>query len=77
MSERTRLAPNLKYPWQRAVLDALREFKPERLVDKITVAERAVSERLVQEPADPDEQLALRGAVIALACARNATMDKC
>jgi hypothetical protein len=76
MPERTYLSPKLKYPWQQAVVDALREAEPELLLDKITAAERAVSARLVQESADPDERLALRGAVIALGCARNGTMDK-
>jgi hypothetical protein len=77
MTDRPRLAPNLKYPWQEAVLDALRQDEPKGLPDKIKAAERSLSERLVQDPTDPDERLALRGAVIALECLRHATMDKC
>jgi len=69
-----RLATNLKYPWQQAVLDALKEDEPERRPCKIADAERAVSARLIQEVADPDERLALRGAVIALECVRHPTM---
>jgi hypothetical protein len=74
MLERTRLTTNLKYPWQEAVLDALKEDKPERWPGKIAEVERAVSARLIEEVADPDERLALRGAVIALGCARDPTM---
>jgi hypothetical protein len=74
MLEGTRLATNLKYSWQEAVLDALKEDKPERWPGKIAEAERAVSARLIEEVADPDERLALRGAVIALGCARDPTM---
>jgi hypothetical protein len=77
MLEPTRLNPSLKYPWQQAVLDVLRESERERLPDKITEAERVLSARLHQEPADPDEQLALRGAEIALECARHVAMEKC
>ena len=77
MPDRTPSYPSLKYPWQQAVLDVLMEFKPERMEDKIREAERVLSARLAQEePADPDEQLALRGAVIALECVRGATMSK-
>jgi len=72
--EQTRLAANLKYAWQEAALDALKEDKPERWPGKIVDAERAVSARLIQEVADSDERLALRGAVIALGCARDPTM---
>ena len=43
MLEQTRLATNLKYPWQEAVLDALKEDEPERWPGKIADAERAVS----------------------------------
>jgi hypothetical protein len=39
----TPLDPNLKYPWQQAVLDAIMEFHPEWLRDKMTAAERAIS----------------------------------
>jgi len=74
MVEQTRLATNLKYPWQQAVLDALKEDEPERRPGKIADAERAVSARLIKEVADPDERLALRGAVVALECVRHPTM---
>jgi hypothetical protein len=76
MLEGKRLATNLKYPWQEAVLDALKEDKPERWPGKIAEAERAVSARLIEEVANPDERLALRGAVIALECLRHPTIDK-
>ena len=68
------LATSLKYPWQEALLDALKEDKPERWPGKLADAERAVSARLIQEVADSDERLALRGAVIALWCARDPSM---
>ena len=74
MLEQTRLATNLKYPWQQAVLDAFKEDEPERWPAKIADAERAVSARLIQEVADPDERLALQGAVVALECVRHPTM---
>jgi hypothetical protein len=76
MLKRTLLRSNLKYSWQPSVLDALIEHDPQRLPGKVTEAEKAVSARLVQECADPDEQLALRGAVIVLECVRNATVGK-
>jgi len=66
MPERTSLHLNLKYSWQHAVVDALMEWNAELLPDKIAAAERVISERLVQERADADEQVALRGALIAL-----------
>ena len=74
MLEQTRLATNPKYPWQQAVLDALEEDEPKRRPGKIADAERAVSARLIQEVTDPDERLALRGAVITLECVRDPTM---
>lgn len=52
-----------KYPWQQAVLDALMELQPDRQRDKITAAKRAVSERLLRNPKDLDEQLALKDAL--------------
>jgi hypothetical protein len=76
MFHATAFQSSFKYAWQQAVLDALREYDPERLLNKIMDAESAVSARLVQNPADPDERLALRGAVIALEYARNATVGK-
>jgi hypothetical protein len=41
----------LKYPWQQAVLDAFAELHPERLPEKIQVAEKTLAERLT----DPTE----------------------
>jgi len=57
---------NLKYPWQQAVFDALTEFHADRVDDKITLAERAISRRLRERPADLVERLALRDALVAL-----------
>jgi len=68
--------PTLKYPWQQSVLDAVRECDPERLGEKIKRAESTVSERLKENTADAEERLALRGAVIALEIARDATVKK-
>jgi hypothetical protein len=56
--------PNLKYPWQQAVLDALIEYPPLRR--KINAAEIAISGRLFQKPTDPQEMLALGDALFAL-----------
>ena len=53
--EEAPLAKSLKYPWQEALLDALKEDKPERWPGKLADAERAVSARLIQEVADSDE----------------------
>jgi hypothetical protein len=72
MISRTFLPSNYKYSWQQSVVDALLESDPQRLPDKVTDAQKAVSERLLQERADPDEQLALRGAVIVLEGLRQA-----
>jgi hypothetical protein len=58
------LDPNLMYPWQQAVLDALIEYPPLR--HKINAAEAAISNRLFQRPADPQELLALGDAWFAL-----------
>jgi hypothetical protein len=76
MPEQTCLRLNLKYPWQHVVLDAVREVERELLPGKIAAAEKAISERLTQEVADPDERLALRGAEIALECVRDSTIEK-
>lgn len=66
MLEMYKRRPSPKYAWQQALLDALKEQNCERLPERITAAEKLVSERLVQEPEDANEQLALRGAVIVL-----------
>ena len=57
----------LKYSWQQAVVDALMELRPERLPEKIEIAERTLTERLSdpQQP-DLDEQSALCDALHAL-----------
>lgn len=54
------LSPDLKYPWQEALFEALIEYHPERMRDKFTAAEMAISRRLVQRPPDADEVLSLR-----------------
>jgi len=55
----------IKYPWQQLVVDAFLEFKPQPLRHKISIAERAISQRLRERP-ELEEQLALRDALIAL-----------
>jgi len=72
MIRRTFLPANCKYSWQHSVVDALLESDPQSLPDKVIKAQKAVSERLLQGCADPDEQLALRGAVIVLEVLRRA-----
>jgi hypothetical protein len=56
----------IKYPWQQFVVDAFLEFKPEPLRHKVSIAQRAISQRLRARPAELEEQLALRDALIAL-----------
>jgi hypothetical protein len=46
--------PELKYPWQRAVLDVFREFDPDGLPAKINIAEHAIADRL-GDGTTPDE----------------------
>jgi hypothetical protein len=46
--------PELKYPWQRAVLDVFREFGPDHLPAKINIAEDAIANRL-GDGITPDE----------------------
>jgi hypothetical protein len=60
------LDPVLKYFWQQAVFDALIEYHPDRLRDKVAEAERAITGRLLQKPTDPHEVLALRDAWLCL-----------
>jgi hypothetical protein len=57
----------MKYAWQQAVVDAFMELRPERLPEKIEIAERTLAERLT-DPQQPDlsEQSALRDALNAL-----------
>jgi hypothetical protein len=61
-------APNTftTYPWQESVLDALTERQHEYLSEKISTAERAISQRLRERPQDMEEQLALKDALHAL-----------
>lgn len=56
--------PNLKYPWQQTVLEALIEYPP--VANKIEAAEGAVCTRLGQELSDAQEMTALREALFAL-----------
>jgi len=55
-----------KYPWQRAVFDALVEYDPDHLQDMIIVADSAIVRRLLQKPTELDELVALRDAFSAL-----------
>ena len=57
----------MKYAWQQAVVDAFMELRPERLPEKIEIAQGMLTERLSdpQQP-DLDEQSALRDALHAL-----------
>jgi len=57
----------LKHSWQQAIVEAFMELRPERLPEKIEVAERTLTERL-SDPRQPDlnEQSALRDALHAL-----------
>jgi len=55
----------IKYPWQQFVFDAFLEFKSQPLRHKVSIAERAISQRLRERP-ELEEQLALRDALIAL-----------
>ncbi len=58
---------DLKYPWQQLVLDAFREPHPENVMLKINVAERAISERLVDpNPFELAERLAIGEALLSL-----------
>jgi hypothetical protein len=41
----------MKYLWQRTVINAIAEFRPERLPEKVKTAERAIAQRLC----DPQE----------------------
>ena len=54
----------LKYPWQQTVVDAFMELRPERIPEKIKVAERAIFERLDSlQQVDIDERASLRDAL--------------
>jgi hypothetical protein len=57
----------LRYPWQRLVLDAFREPHLEKALLRINVAERAISERLVDpNPFELAERLAIGEALLSL-----------
>jgi hypothetical protein len=52
---------NLKYAWQKPVLDAFQERNPKNQLRKIIMAEQAVSDRLCNPaPFGVDERIALR-----------------
>ena len=53
----------LKYEWQQAVLDAFLELEPERLSEKLGVAERTITERLRNPQPDERERVALSDAL--------------
>lgn len=56
--------PAPKYAWQKAVVDASTESRPEYLAKKVNAAQRAISARLCEEtPATSDEQIAIREAL--------------
>ena len=58
---------DLRYPWQQFVLDAFREPHPENVQLRINVAERAISERLVDpNPFELAERLAIGEALLSL-----------
>lgn len=58
---------NLKYSWQKLVVNAFLEPHPENLPLKINLAERALSSRLLDPaPFDLEERLALGEALLAL-----------
>ena len=59
--------PQLKYPWQKPVLDALTEFNPKWLPLKATAAKRAISARFRDiGPVNLDEWIALQDAMRSL-----------
>ena len=58
--------PNLRYPWQQAVFDALREYRPDQKHSKRIAANLAISERLRQRPQETLELLALQDAMRAM-----------
>ena len=52
---------NLKYAWQKPVLDAFQEMNPKNQLRKIIMAEQAVSDRLCNPvPFGVDERIALK-----------------
>ncbi len=58
---------DLRYPWQQLVLDAFREPHLDKALLRINVAERAISERLVDpNPFELAERLAIGEALLAL-----------
>lgn len=45
----------LTHEWQQTVMDAFLELKPERLPEKVRIAERAITKRLRDPQQQPDE----------------------
>jgi CheY-like chemotaxis protein len=67
MAPETAPGPKLNYAWQRIVLSAFMEGRPERLPAKVNAAERAIAARLCDPtPATIDEQAALQAALRSL-----------
>ena len=63
-------ATQLRYPqWQEPLLQAVMETKPDSLLEKIQIAETAISQRLRElegNPGSKEERVALRDAVSTL-----------
>jgi hypothetical protein len=63
-------ATQLRYPqWQEPLLQAVMETKPDSLIEKIQIAETAISQRLREldsDPASKEERVALSDAVLTL-----------
>lgn len=55
-----------KYPWQRPVFNALVEYEPAHLQEKVIAADSAIVSRLLQRPTDGEELRALRDSFSAL-----------
>jgi hypothetical protein len=59
--------PQLKYPWQKPLLDAFTEFNPKWLPVKVSAAQRAISARLRDlSSLDLNERIALEDAIRSL-----------
>jgi hypothetical protein len=64
--EEAAVNPDVKYPWQEFVLDAFLEVESQSLQEKVNIAQRAISQRLRENPTDPEEYVALRDGLRAL-----------
>lgn len=53
----------LIYEWQQSVLDAFLELEPEQLSEKLCVAERTITERLLDPQPDAQERATLNDAL--------------